>query len=465
MGQPLVNWPPLFPTLAALPGLLRVEPWTAVRFLNACSFGIIVFICGFAFLRGLRFRSLAFTAAAALLVSHPLPAVAAMAWPEPLFCLLVVVVLLLLSRFIASDRPLDFVWLVLAAAAASLTHYAAVCLTLAGVPVLLAARRPRFSVRLARAAGFAAAVLVPLLVLVSRNRHLTGTVAGTRVPVVWQDFLRGILNVLHIWFIPPEPARWLGTVGIFPAALALACTAFLALRRVRGANNPWAWFVRANACWLVAYAAFLAYPPPPVNFDPIPDRMLVPAFISMVVVLFVCLDRLAETLGKMWTNRLLGELAVLAATLFWLAYPLGRMSSTFGNWMKKGTDGYNTTAWRESSFIRWFENNPPPSGTRLFSNDPMAVCFLAGLPAKLGPQRNESLGDLSQQLGNDTVYLVWFRSAEAKNLYTPEELGKGLGMTRTVNAPDAEVYAIWAGPGTPPRGSLQSSPLRNFTRQ
>ncbi len=43
-SEPLVSWPPAFPALIAVPGLIEVDARKAARFTNAIILGLIVFV-------------------------------------------------------------------------------------------------------------------------------------------------------------------------------------------------------------------------------------------------------------------------------------------------------------------------------------------------------------------------------------------------------------------------------------
>ncbi|MBM3314347.1 hypothetical protein FJY71_00700, partial [candidate division WOR-3 bacterium] len=277
-GQPMTAWPPLFPALAALPGLAGIEPWPAVRFLNAAAFGLTVFLSGLVFLRLLSHRSLALAGTAAVFLSHPLAAVSVMAWPETVFYLLILVFIVSLGRMLATWSPWSLALTALVTAAGTMAHYSGISMVLAGIAgvvVLGRAQPPR------RRAGFAAALaasgLVPLFIWLARNVRLTGSLAGQRVPITRVNFLEGLLTALREWFFPPGLTKWLGVVGLIVAAGLVLLFAVVAWRATRATRAGPALVLRAGVVWLGCFALVLLVPEPPMNFDPIPDRVLVPA--------------------------------------------------------------------------------------------------------------------------------------------------------------------------------------------
>lgn len=445
-GQPMTAWPPLFPALAALPGLAGIEPWPVVRFLNAAAFGLTVFLSGLVFLRLLSHRSLALVGTAAIFLSHPLAAVSVMAWPETVFYLLALVFLLSLGRLLVTWSARSLALTALVTAAAALTHYSGASLVLAGVAGIFILGRAQ---PLRRRAGFAAVLaasgLVPLLAWLARNVRLTGSLAGQRVPITRLNFLEGLLTALREWFFPPGLTEWLGVVGLIIAAGLALFLSVAAWRATRATQAGPALILRAGVVWLGSFALVLLLPEPPMNFDPIPDRVLVPAFVMVVVLLFFGLDRLSRSLARRLGNALVPELIVLALALVWVSYPLTHVSRVYGEWIALGAGGYNADQWRSSPTVRALASVPQPESIAIYSNEPLAIRLLARRDAKIAPRRTDNIPEFRRSLGSGTACLVWFAAAPAPYLYSPEELGRMLALERIQTFPDAAVYSMRAG--------------------
>ncbi len=449
-GEPMTAWPPLFPAIAALPGWFGVEPWTAVRFINATCFGLTVLLSGLALLRLLEHRSLAIVGTAAVFLSHPLAAVSVMAWPETVCYLLVLAYLAALARFCRTWTIGALVLTGAVGAAAGLAHYSAVSLPLAAVAaVLVFGRRMPLSSRAGYAAALAGCGLLPVGAWMVRNVRLTGALAGARVPVTRINFAEGILTALREWFFPPALTAWLGVAGLALALGLVVLLAIVAWRSFRGRDDWPARFTQASVIWLAAFGALLFVPEPPMNFDPIPDRVLVPAFVTVVVLLFIGLDRLAALLARRLGNPLVPELAVLALAIVWLAYPLTHVSRVYAEWVALGAGGYNADQWRESPTIRWLRAGPPPSGVSVWSNDPLAIRLLAGQDAGPAPRRAEGVADFARRLGAGRGCLVWFGGAGRSDLLPPDEIGRRLAVRTAHTFPDAAVYSVEPGPPQP----------------
>src|SRR5688572_5039848 len=58
-GAPFVRWPPLFPTLIAIPVAFGARALDAMRLVNALAFGLTVFASGLLFARVLASKALA----------------------------------------------------------------------------------------------------------------------------------------------------------------------------------------------------------------------------------------------------------------------------------------------------------------------------------------------------------------------------------------------------------------------
>ncbi len=442
-GQPMVEWPPLFPALVALASVGRIDTWSAVRFMNALSFGLIIFLAGKVFLGSFRLRSLALLGTAAILISHPLAAVAVMAWPDTLLNLFVVLFLVLFSRFAVAPRVSTFIPVCLVVTGACLAHYSGVSVALASIVAVALMPGVRPGTRFAYAATLGMSGLGPLAAWLGRNISLTGTLAGTRVPVTRVHFLEGVLTALREWFFQPRLTRWLGILGLVLSVVLVVVLVLLVLRRNRRRTDRLAWFGRTSVVWLAAFGAFLLVPEPPMNFDPIPDRVMVPAFVVTIYLLISGLDWLASYLSRKLSHARLAELASLALGLLWLSYPLTHVSTVYGNWVTYGTGGYNSDQWRESATVKWLQANPPPTELRVFTNEPLALRVCVGIPAERSPLRKDDLVSFRRSLGSSPALLVWFKNTSSNALATPAELGRALKVEPgNIRLPDAEIYRI-----------------------
>ncbi|MBN2537276.1 hypothetical protein JXB37_03255, partial [candidate division WOR-3 bacterium] len=89
---------------------LGLDPPAGARLLNALAFGAIVFCGGLLLRRVLRSTGLVLAGTVALLVGFPLLSVSVMAWSEPVFALLVLLMVMASTRGFEDSRVQGSRW-------------------------------------------------------------------------------------------------------------------------------------------------------------------------------------------------------------------------------------------------------------------------------------------------------------------------------------------------------------------
>jgi hypothetical protein len=432
-GSPYVAWPPLFPALLAALGWLGVDPTVGAGWLNALTFGALIFASGHLFGRCLRSQALAVLGAASVACSMPLLDASKMAWTEPLFALWVVLFVIYLPEFLKRPRPFPFLGLCLLAAFACLQRYIGVTVILAGAGViLLSTPGAAFLRRCQYAAGFGLLSVAPVGAWMFRNYALTSTLTGNRSSAATPlgQNITSALDALTIWFLPhpiPFEARVAG-LGLF------ACgAAWIALKAGWGGPTQ---TLSAGAFALV-YILFLIAAATGVAFDSISDRLLAPVYVPLLLLAWVGMERMSTTLkDERWKNGLVAALCTL-----WLIYPLLRVTRNVAIYAEAGAGGYNTAAWRESPLLKWVLAH---QNERIYTNAPDAVYILTGLTVQTSPVRNWDLKKFRESLTalEGRVYLVWFIGVSHSYTYHLYEFNSILNLSPVARFPDGEVYMM-----------------------
>ena len=122
-GTPVTLWPPLYPGIVALIGLLTGSDVVVVaRYLNIILAILIVLLTGI-YARQLRISDIPALGAAAITAwSFPIVATRVMAWSEPLFIVFVVLSLMALTRFITHHTVYSLLFFTIAASLAVVTR-------------------------------------------------------------------------------------------------------------------------------------------------------------------------------------------------------------------------------------------------------------------------------------------------------------------------------------------------------
>ena len=447
-GELLVDFPPLLPALLAVPGLLGLDPSVAARFLNALVFGLIVFVAGRLMLAYFRSRFIALAGTAAVLTAFPLITVSVMAWTEPLFALLVLLLAWSLARFARTGSRFSLVTACVLGAMACLLRYAGVFVVVAGALALLALpRRKSFGRRFGQALLFGLAAAAPLVVWFLHNQAVRGTFAGTRQEpffTFWQSMVVSSEAVLE-WYLPWRVAQWLKWGSLLVVLPMTAGFSFLLFRRLRDEADAGARLQSVCLLFLLVYGAALSFLTLRMGIGPF-TRMLAPFSTLSLLVAFGALDHAAVALACRWHRpRLVPTLAVLLG-LLWLAYPVSRLAWVMPKWLEHGVGVYDATEWRELSIVQWLKRNRLEG--RLLSNDPGVVYLLTGTRTTLSPRRTDDIARLvadGRLRAGDR--LVWFSRVKRPYLYTVPELADMVPLEEEVFVGDGGVLVVGGGGG------------------
>jgi hypothetical protein len=435
-GAPFVRWPPLFPTLIAVPVALGARALDSMRLVNALAFGLTVFASGLLFARVLASKALALLGTLAVLLSWPLILSAYFAFAETVFALLIVLFLLRLSAFRDHPSPQTLSILALVAALACLQRYLGVAVVLGGGIAILVLMPAPLSKRLIYAASFGVLSGLPLALWGLRNYALVGSFVGGKWTSTAHEMHRA-LDILVTWLWPEASVRItdnpaLGVVlmiGIMTvlslAALLLACRARLgSITRehlIRTPITPAAVFMPAYSLVFIGLAANLAVS---VN-----DRMLAPMYAPIMLLLFSLADsgllllggtervpsglQPSPTMDAVTPNRTLTRssavrYSIVLLVALWLVRPALKVVKEVSLLAHDDSAmAFSNLAWQHDAFAAWL-NEHPLDGT-IYSNAALPLSLMVDHDVHIAPK--EADGWTEREAG-ETV-LVWYHDVES----------------------------------------------------
>jgi hypothetical protein len=463
-GSHLAVWPPLYPTLIACFKLCRIDDFLAVRLISNISFGLIIFLSGLLMLKYSGSLTISIICSLAALLSNPLVMVCSYAWSEPIFILLMMVFLLLVTDVI--NKPTFKSTLLLAAvtSAICLTRYIGVVFLPVGAIVLFCGIkhfRKKFIFTIFW--GIVSVLLPGIWIL--RNWILTGTLTDIRAvaKVKFSENIQLMGNVIGAWFTPLQPKNsvfgWLSFILL--CALILAIFVFIAYRIIK--SKEFDWLLITASLFIFLYLATIVYIVTKIGMDLLGDRLLSPVYPAIVICLGIFLTKLLQTDFKFSQTEnhpsqrimLYGFLAGIAAGL-WLepgfdyTVTICRQSSSEGF-------GFANTSWKNSKIIAWLKANRPKG--RIYSDEPRVISLLTDInaymvPTKLNyfknsdqsPVRGEGtqLAEFKSVLeSKEDVYLVWFFKNFREYIYNIPQLQGFCNMKVIEKFDDGVVVALY----------------------
>ena len=461
LGEPMVNWPPLYPALlASVYWLTGVDPLYSAAWVNTLLFGLIAGAGSLLFVRSeCGGRPFALLGSIALVLAEPLLSVSRMALSELLFILWVVLFLLFAQRWRRFAGWGSLVSMCIVAALAALTRYIGVTLIATGLVLVLLDDRQRWMVRMRQGVLFSLAAALPLALWLWRNWIVCGSFMGSRAPSVDGLGCNLVLafTALVSWITPyklfPQISLALA-VGALAAGLAAAVILLVRWARHRALRGTLLHYAvhllqhETFSALLFAciYGLFLVISASTAAIDVIDSRLMSPLFVPLLWLVLVLMARFAQRWqGRTWLRHLPLTLFIVVFILYGGIVSGYRLTKC----LTEGAGGYATDSWQTSETVAYLRSLSFDGPT--FSNAPDVTYILADRPTLFSPKETAGRSSLVlntlDELANtwpesSPALLVWFDNAGRSYLYTPAELQTIVNIEPLARLGDGIVYCV-----------------------
>lgn len=448
-GVRLVEQPPLYPiVLAAGSAVFGIDPLAAARAMQTIAAGLlaIIMIALCARYASRNFILLVATATVSA-IGAPLLHVSAMVWTETFFVTLVAGALY--CGLALLSEPSSRSWLILLgllAGASTVTRYAGVFVIAWAVLVTLIACRRSPVPAVARAVGVTVLALIPISGWALRNVSIGVAPLGPREPAdeTFSGATERVVSTLAGWVMPDRTE--LTTVVV--AAAVTAC--FMLTWRFRRDKAGYAAAVMMKEQWFmlvalpIGYLIFMVGLSLLAAFDPLSNRLLVPAFPAFWLVLM----RSAAVVASAASSRVVNApvRVLLAAILGWITTTVACEGFTMLMTDQRDGRGFSSAAWKSSSLIEQVRSLP--KHCTLMSNNPEALYLLTGIssasvPARTPYRSSRQLNEISQwpPPGQGTC-LVWFSNVRRGYLHELYELQARAPAVEIARATDGLLLGV-----------------------
>ncbi|MAT42114.1 MAG: hypothetical protein CL609_07210 [Anaerolineaceae bacterium] len=451
-NSPLVLFPPLYSIFLALFGLLfQTDPLLLANVFNAVLFSIIILLSGFITYQ-LTQNSLILSILASLTIvfSTPLYMVTTMAWSETLFIFFIILFFSLLYLFSYKHQTIIFISFSVISAFAILTRYIGVVLIPVGIITIFLLSTIKRKDKFVFSFIFILISSLPLGIWFIRNFLLTGTFTGSRQFSSFSLFenFQSMIITLSKWFLPSEIP-----VSRFLIALVFLMVGFIIGYFMREFSNIKFFFTPlefALLSFILVNIIFLLLSSISSFWQLIDNRYLSPIFIPTTILIFTLVGKLK---GNNKT-KLSSYFYLLPTLLISLFFTFNQISSTM--YYRKNLPsirlGYNTQMSLTNDTLKYLIENPTiVNNCQIYTNNPIAVDFIAYFPAETIPSKitlpisSIVVDDITNLYGTwptQKSCLIWFNSDEDPNLYSISELQKIVYIEKLVSLKDGSIYYI-----------------------
>jgi len=303
LDEPMVRWPPLFPTLIAGFGLFGIAPVIAAEIINSLAFGMIVLTSGLLFHRCLRSPVLVVLGTTSVLFSWPILSVSMFALTEPLFVLLIILYLLVVCEYLKSGAFPILVAAAVLVMLAWLQRLAGLAIMAAGLAsIAIFVRHGTLLGRGRNLIIFSAISATPIALWLTRNFLLSSPLGGkvSSSTSLWQN-LSDTFHFIGLWF-HLSPTFYL-TFFSFSLVLIVPLSLLVIRGDIWTKGPPRRSLILSSAGILfVGYLTFLIGAGSVINVGPIGDRLLAPLYVIAMLFVVVGLEELSEGLGRLWRH-------------------------------------------------------------------------------------------------------------------------------------------------------------------
>ena len=443
---PTTHYPPFYPISLASLQVLGVDKLETARWINIGSFVGLVFLAGFIMRSETGSNYPGFGTGAILVTAPAIFNNAVWAMSEPLYLILGLAGLWLLSGYLSGGHRSLFFLAAITISLGYFTRYVGIALVAtAGLALLL--QKKTWRTRIIDTGLFVAISIIPVILWWIRNASLTGNFANRRI--IWHPITYTHLKALALtslrWFIPKE----FTTGGLQALALIVITVVVvgLMLLRIRNADRLTIRFrsggimlllVIYSGFYILAVGASLSLFDP---FTPVNNRIFVPVYVSVMLLATVVLWEIWRLHGNLVRVAILGGFAFL---LFSNGTAQARLADSYGEYGLGNAAPSNSSS-QTIAAVRELPDVPIVSNgiAKLYfwaDRNVFALPWLIDLETgEQDPAYQDTLQIMRDRLCLEDGYLVLFQPERLVPEQAPlAELIAGLDLVQ--DYPDGQIY-------------------------
>lgn len=421
-GIPMVVFPLGYPFLLVCIQMIGVDLITiSGPILNCILFSGLLFMCSYVF-RQMHFNNSIIRLFLLLLIStsSALLEVYSMLWSETLFLFLLVLFFIFIQRYLIELTTRNLLTVSIIASLLFFVRFAGITALITGSIVILINQELVWKKKIQNVLifNFIGFFLTTLNILY--NQSVSGTLTGVRQKAIRSvmENLQDMEAVLAYWLpIPSSTPIWSITVGAILFCIALT----IIVRGVMHQKNQ-LYAEYSVALFFIVYFLFMLIVSSISRFEPLNSRLLIPAYICILLLLAYTADYLLKRKNIAIKSSIL--LLLLSSYGFAQYHNYKHNSYTWEGVSYSGIPGYTDDYWKHSPMIKFMEEQPEMFNNKMiFSNAIDALYFLSNRIAFALPHK-----DIEKEIEifkkNKSFYLIWFFNSESLDLIQIEQIKK-----------------------------------------
>ena len=401
-GKPLTVFPPTYPLLLSLSGILSTDRLNGAKWLHSLLFAINVLLIGLSvYLSTNRSFSATLCSILLFLSSRDLLEIHTMAWSDPPFILFVLSASVLLALYISKPRDSFLVGSALMASLAITTRYVGITILPPMILIVLLLKDKTLRDRIRDCLILVGISVAPLIAWLLRNTVVgdSATSRGFAFHPIGLSDIKVLINTLLLFWVPFTANVYLRVaLLLLGGGLVFSCVVLVLrdyIRRDRRAdpNAALQMFAAAFAAtYLLFTLVYNSIVDPAVELD---RRILSPLYVFVIILVVSAFHKLS----RIWSSRILwwGFLALTFALISVNAVHV----VSFAIQRHDSGSGYASREWAGSASIAYTKTLSRDE--TIYSNGIDAVHFLTGrealrIPAKTDPTNWKNNAEFERDL-------------------------------------------------------------------
>jgi hypothetical protein len=419
----LVIFPLLYPVfLSAFYFITTLDPMVFTPLLNAFLFAITIYTCGWMVERfNIHVRWYKEIMLSCLVLSPCMLEIYSMMWSETIFLFLLLLFIILLSRYLRFPSIKNLVYVSCIVSLACVTRYAGITLIGAGGLIIILAHQFTLRKKILYILIFVSVSSFLLAANVIHNHAYSSTLTGIREKSV-TSFFNNIYYfgyVLCDWL--PLPENSYSIAFITAISLLTIFTVVLARRFIRKIHfNS---YENISMVFFVVYGMFMILSATFSRYELFSSRLVSPAFIPMFFggssLIMQLIKNASSEKKRLWIT--------VIVLLIFSAFQINQLKDDFENHdgiKDAGIPGYTEDPWnKDSEVVNFLRKNAGyfQPGYTIYSNADDAVYFFTGLRCNNLPH-NLSVQEKKDFLSEKKCYLIWFYDSNNAELLSLDEV-------------------------------------------
>lgn len=413
---PMTHFPPLYPTILALIGILGIDPLLGSELLALITFGINLFLVYFITYRYTKSYWLSLLSSFFALSSIDMLRIHSHALTEPLFITFILLTIFSLANYLEKNLKIFLYLSAIMASLAWLDRYIGITLVVASILSLWLFKKCNLKIKIIDSVIFIIISCLPISLWMTRSILIANSATNRKIffhPITTEKIKNGIFTIINWIGTDSEIANI--TIGLIILSLFIFIFYYgTKLRLTYKLNSNLKTFLYINLIFIGVYIIFLFVS---ISlFDaatPLNWRILTPIFPLILMIILFLIYIVSQPFYKQ-KNIIIMAIVSVTCLFFIIIYSYNSFYFIKQN-ATKGIIGMSHPAWQNSIIIKTIKQLP--NNTIIYTNKANTLFWFTNrlsllIPAKIdvfnlttNQQYYTQMSEVRERITSDTIFI------------------------------------------------------------